>query len=396
MQYRLFSSLPAFAGKTVAEIDTDALCSNYRLLTAPLSAACRPIAVVKADAYGHGVPICVPALISQGCDFFAVASLEEALAVHEVCVKERARADVLILGYTAPESVEVLSEHGLIQAVLDEAHGEALATAAERLGVRLRVHVAVDTGMRRVGFCACDTAKTEQSARAIRHLCQSPALSVEGMFSHYARADEDSPEAAAFTQTQTARFSALTEALRDAGCAIPFLHICNSAGTLKNADAHASGVRLGIALYGIPTDGCDALPLRPVMRLRTQVVHVAPLPAGEPLGYGGTFAPDTARKIATLPVGYADGWLRDYSGAHVTLFTKTGSFSCPIVGRVCMDLCMVDVTDTDAEVGDTVLLFGACAQDAARLAAHARTIPYEVLTSVSARVLRLLGSNGNT
>ena len=149
-----------------------------------------------------------------------------------------------------------------------------------------------------------------------------------------------------------------------------------------------NGARLGIALYGIPIDDAMGLPLRPVMRLRTSVVHVAPLAAGEPLGYGGTFVAETPRKIATLPVGYADGWLRDYRGVCVSLSTKTGRFLCPVVGRICMDQCMIDVTGTDAEIGDSVILFGEDGCRASAIAAHAGTIPYEVLTSVSSRVLR--------
>jgi len=388
MKYRLFSSLPCSKGKTVAEIDTDALRFNYRLLVSHLSSSCRPLAVVKADAYGHGLPICIPALLEEGCDFFVVATLEEAVAAREICDAKNARADILILGYTALESVALLSKYGLIQTVLNETYGTALADAAERLGVRLRVHVAVDTGMHRVGFGACDRETVAQSCHAIARLCQNASLSVEGMFSHYARADEDVPDAERFTEKQTARFRDLTEALRQAGHPIPFLHICNSAGSLKKADAHMNGARLGIALYGIPIDDGMGLPLRPVMRLRTSVVHVAPLPVGEPLGYGGTFVAETPRKIATLPVGYADGWLRDYRGICVTLLTSTGRFSCPIVGRVCMDQCMIDVTDTDAEMGDTVILFGEDGGSASAIAAHAGTIPYEVLTSVSSRVLR--------
>lgn len=394
--YRLYSSLSDVCeNKNRAMIDTGALVSNYRTLCAFTDPSrVRPIAVVKADAYGHGIPICVPALLDEGCDFFAVASLPEAMAVREAVAAKNAKADILIFGYTDPSNLPLLLRYDLIQTVFSFAYGKRLSDAAEANGARLRVHLAADTGMNRVGFCAHDAQSLDASCREIVSLWERGALCIEGLFSHLFCADETDERSVAATNRQIARFEALHQRLSQQGCPIAFRHLCNSAGIMTHPEAHFEGVRLGVALYGVSPipNGPDLLP---VMRLETCVAHLHTLLPGETVGYGGTFCADTPRLIATLPIGYADGFLRAYRDSEVTLYTERGCFRVRLVGRICMDQCMLDVTDTDAAVGDRVVLFGNQAEDSSRFADAAGTIAYEVLTSVSSRVPRCEDSKKN-
>lgn len=390
--YQLYSSLPKRAGgHTVAEIDLSALQHNYRVLQKEVEKdseghAPRIIAVVKADAYGHGAPACVEALLEVGCDFFAVSCIEEARAVSAVCRENNSRADILILGYTDPKNVSLLSKERLIQAIHSPQHAQALSREAQRAGVRIRAHIAVDTGMHRVGFGAWQESNLQTAAEEIRAVCADPALTVEGAFTHFACADDPkNPQ----TDRQSSLFHRLTELLRQQGVALPFLHACNSAAAILRPHDRMDGVRPGILLYGISPSAATRLPLQPVMRLKTVIAHLHPLPAGEALGYGGDFCADRDRFIATLPIGYADGVLRGYSGGTVTVNTREGARNCPIVGRVCMDQCMIDVTDTVARVGDTVVLFGDHPHALSQLAARAGTVEYECLCAVSARVPRV-------
>ncbi len=390
MSYRLYSSLPLDCeNKNRAVIDTDALAANYRTLCAKTDRSVRPIAVVKADAYGHGIPICVPALLREGCDFFAVASLPEAVAVREVVESKSAKADILIFGYTAPSELPLLLRYDLIQTVFSHEYGKCLSDAAESLGVCARVHIAADTGMNRVGFGAYNEQMIIDSANAIARLWNRGALRIEGLFSHLFCADEpQNTQAVAATERQIARFDELYRRLKTLGCPIALRHLCNSAGLLTHPEAHFEAVRLGVALYGVAPIP-DPPALLPVMRLESRVAHLHTLLPGETVGYGGTFSAETPRLIATLPIGYADGFLRAYrEAAIVTLYTATGRFRVPMVGRICMDQCMLDVTDTDACVGDRVVLFGESSEDSTRLADAAGTIAYEVMTSISSRVER--------
>ena len=393
MEYRPYAHLVCGeSAKNRAEIDLGALRHNYRLLCRAIRAngPCRPICVVKADAYGHGAPLCVPVLLDEGCDFFAVATVSEAMSVRAICQELGSHADVLILGYTDPVYARELAAHDLIQTLLSQSYADALAAAASAVGCRVRVHAALETGMGRIGFPARTEQDTRDTVNAIAQLCAVPSLRVEGVFSHLATADEPHNDAAnRYTEQQAARFDAVITGLAEKGITLPTSHLYNSAATLRFPVRHGNAVRLGISLYG-PEPYPNALPdLRPVMRLCTTVVHVGRLNAGESLGYGADYRADSPRVIATLPIGYADGFLRAYRNAHVTLHTKSGDCRVPVVGRVCMDQCMLDVTDTDVAVGDTVTLFGHSFADTPRLAAQAGTIAYEVLTSVSARVVRV-------
>lgn len=376
--------------KTWAQIDLSALRHNYRILSGLVKSqnpSARVIAVVKADAYGHGIFACVPALLDEGCDFFAVSCIDEAMAVKAACDAHGKHADVLILGYTDPTLAKHLSENGFLQSLISKEYAEQLSRAATKVQVKIRVHVAVDTGMNRIGFCAKTEEQIEQTAQEILSLAADPCFSIAGMFTHFARADEvGSGDGLARTDLQSKHYRALRARLESHGVQIPFHHACNSIATALRPEDHFDGVRVGIFLYGAGPIAQTDLPLLPVMKLCAVITHIHTLNVGEQVGYGGGFQSDTPRTLATLPIGYADGLMRASSGFAVTVQTEKGAKKAPIVGSVCMDQCMIDVTDLGARVGDPVTVFGNDTTELTLLAEHARTIPYEYLVTLSPRV----------
>ena len=394
--YRAYSAFPIpRAPLSWVEIDLSALRKNFRTVKhllkerAPLRTP-RIIAVVKADAYGHGAPACVKALLEEGCDFFAVASFEEAMAVRRICNENGSHASVLILGYTHPEHASELTQNHLIQALLSHQYAKELAEAAEKARVTVRAHIAMDSGMNRIGIPIRSSEEIDSAVEEIEEIIRKPHLQIEGAFSHFAAADAPQGSAQAdFTALQYRRYALLRQRLEEKRISIPFHHLANSAASLLgDPPVLMDGARVGILLYGVDPCG-TSLSLTPVMRLKTSVIHLHSLPPGEPLGYGCGFTADTPRRIATLPIGYADGLLRGYEGARVTLSHGGRVYSVPLVGRICMDQCMIDVTDAPAEIGDEVTLFGDTKEALPRLSASARTIEYESLCLISARLPRL-------
>ena len=391
--YKLYSSLTELEQhKTWAEIDLSALRDNYRILRRTVCSQkpdTRILAVVKAEAYGHGSPECVRTLLDEGCDFFAVSCIDEAVAVRTVCDLEKRDADILILGYTHPSLATHLARYNVIQTLLSEDYAASLNAAAQSAGVTVRTHIAVDTGMNRIGFAAHSDAEILSTVAAISRIHRFHSLSVEGMFTHYARADEEPfGEGDARTDLQAARYRELCARLEEHEIRIPFHHSCNSAATVRRPSDYQNGVRVGILLFGAFPSAHVTLPLRPVLKLKTVISHLHKLLPGEGVSYGGTWSADTERLIATMPIGYADGFLRAYSGATVTVHTRGGERRAPLVGRICMDQCMVDVTDTGAQVGDEVTLFGNRPEDLSDYASRAGTVDYECLCLISSRVTR--------
>ena len=375
-----------------AEIDLGALQSNFRACLDKIQAASpasRILAVVKADAYGHGTEPCVRALLAVGCDFFAVSCIEEALAVRAVCRDEKTDADILILGYTTPTFAPLLAENNLIQTLLSADYTRELATAVKDANLSpLRVHVAIDTGMGRIGYPARTEKEIDQTVRNILSLREEDAFDVCGMFTHFARADEGLATSKEKTTLQATRYRSVKEKLEESGMTIPFHHVCNSAAALTRPDDLFDGVRLGLCLYTPPTYKPKQLNLQPVMHLSADVVHIQTIPAGESVGYGGRFTALSDTPIGVLPIGYADGISRSLRGATLTLHTEKGDFPVKIIGSVCMDQCMIDLSGIDAKVGDRVSFFGHTPTALATLAEHAGTIPYELLCAISPRVPR--------
>jgi alanine racemase len=337
--------------------------------------------VIKADAYGHGAPEVARALAREGCRFFAASSIEEAIAVRKV-VKD---AEILIFGNLIASHVELLLRHRLTVTLFSAEQARSLAAEAVRLGGVLSAHIKLDTGMNRLGFPVCTKEARQQSLSEIEALFSLDGVAVSGIYSHFATADETERED---THEQAARFFAVTEELERKGFSLGVRHIGNSAGALRYPEYAMDAVRLGIALYGYPPCETEGVTLSPVMRLETTVTHLHTAPAHTRVGYGGVFEANEPRQIATLSIGYADGWLRAYTGATVTVHTAKGDFRAPIVGRICMDQCMLDVTGLPVSRGDRVTLFGQTPDELMGLAERANTIPYECLCLISARVPR--------
>ena len=389
--FRLYSGIPSLpCGKVWAEINTQALADNYRNLCCKTPGV-RHICVVKADAYGHTSAICVDTLLDEGCDFFAVSCIEEAIEVRELCCAKDRFAEILILGYTDPQYAKALSEYNIIQTVIGEDHGNALLKEAKIADCRVRVHIALDTGMNRVGLCARTAKECEFAADCIKALAAEDHLSVEGLFTHFSKADEE--EALVFapeshTATQADRFATVRALLKDSGIEL-FCHVCNSAAAVRFPEYAFDGVRLGILLYGVSPSHHIVAETAPVMSLHTVISHIHSLPVGESVSYGGRYVAESERVIGTLPIGYADGFLRAYEGANVTVSTDSGDRNAPIIGRICMDQCMIDLTGIPAKVGDKVTVFGESPEPLTVLATLADTIEYEVLCLISGRVPRI-------
>ena len=383
----LSESLPV--GGT-AFIDTGALKSNYRTIMAEInrhSPHAESICVVKADAYGHTTEICAPVLAAAGCRRFAVANIAEACALRKTLLDANVRRFfVIILGRTDIEYAHLLSEYGFVQCVYSYEYAKELSNA---LKDSVSVHIKLDTGMNRLGFSVGTPEKFDISVNEVVEISKMKNLRLDGLFTHFARADERTPEGEAVTRDQFELFSRFDRALCQRGVFIPFKHCCNSAASLCYPEFACDGVRLGLSLYGAG-DSVSLLPgLAPVMRFETKITHVHTANAGERVGYGGDFICRREMRVATLSVGYADGFSRDYRNASVGIVTSDGVFEAKVIGRVCMDQFMADVTDIPARVGDRAIIFGDTPERIHRLAESAGTIDYECLCSVSARVPRI-------
>lgn len=372
--------------RTVADIHLDALEYNVRRLQACLSDGCRMMGIVKADAYGHGAIAVAKRMAACGVSYFGVSNLEEAIELRRAEITQ----PILILSYTPPSETAQLASYGITQTVTSRVYGEQLAAAAEQAGVELTVHIKLDTGMSRVGFVCHDVADASAAATDIAAVCRLRGLKVEGLFTHFSSADEQGDDE--FTREQFARFTAVSEQLNALGVTFSLCHCCNSAAMIRFPEMHLDMVRPGIIQYGCYPDAWmrSLLPdLWQVMQLKTSVSHVKELPADTPLSYNRTYAADTPVKVATVPIGYADGYARSMSNRAYMLVRGQAA---PVVGRVCMDQCLLDVTEIDGvQVGDDVTVFGAdgdAVLPIERIAHWDDTISYEVICRVSRRVPR--------
>ena len=277
----------------------------------------------------------------------------------------------------------------LIQTLLSPDYARELAEVIKKENLpRLRVHVAVDTGMGRIGYPARTEAEIDETVQNILALQKESAFEICGMFTHFARADEALASSKEKTNLQATRYRKLKEKLEERGMVIPFHHVSNSAAALTRPDDVFDGVRLGLCLYTPPTYKPKRLNLQPVMHLSADIVHIQTIPKGESVGYGGRFTALEDTPIGVLPIGYADGIPRSLRGATLTLHTQKGDFPVKIIGSICMDQCMIDLSGIDAEVGDRVSFFGHTPTALSELAEYAGTIPYELLCAISLRVRR--------
>ncbi len=357
---------------TRAEIDLDAVAHNYRRVRDRVGSA-RVCAVVKADAYGHGVVPVAVRLQREGVDAFGVALAEEGLELREAGVT----AGILVLNGVYGDAHRDVLEAGLTPVVYDLAQVEAFDRAWD--GAPFAVHLKVDTGMSRLGV------PLSSLAAFLDGLARFPAARVDGVMTHLSSADNDD----AYTREQLGRFRDALTRIRARGHAPRTVHAANSPATLAHPEARFDMVRPGIVLFGAPPAPHLDADLRPAMRLRTEVIALRDLAPGDSVGYGRTFRAPAPMRLATVPMGYGDGLMRFVSNRGAML---VGGVRCPIVGNVSMDLTTLDVTAVpDVAVGSEVVVLGE--QDGGRIGAEdvaewAGTIPYEVLTNVSRRVPR--------
>lgn len=378
-----------FLKRTWAEIHLDRLQGNFQAIQASLAPGSQAMAVVKADGYGHGAAAAAKALREAGAAWFGVSNLEEAVQLRRAGID----GDILILSFTPPEEAGRLAEFAVTQTVLSRPYAEELDAAAQAAGVRVRVHLKVDTGMSRVGFLyhrEGDEAVLDDMAAA----CRLPHLTAEGIFTHFASADEE--EDGGFTRRQFALFMDAVRRLEERGVSFALRHCCNSAATLRYPEMHLDMVRPGIILYGLsPAPWMEGmLPLDPVMELKTTVSMIKDLPADTPVSYGRIYTTGEARRVATVPIGYADGYPRVLSNRADMLLAGR---RVRVVGRVCMDQCMLDVTGLDVRESMVATVFGRDGEaflPVEELADHMGTISYEVVCQISKRVPRLFVRDG--
>ena len=371
-----------------AEVNLDALARNYRLLRG-LAPGAKFLGLVKADAYGHGAVPVARKLQALGADMLAVACLAEAVQLREAGLT----LPVLCLGQTPPELAGLLLEYGVTQTVGDLETGRALSAAAVQAGKTLNIHVKVDTGMGRLGFVYYeddDEAALERAGREIQALCALPGLEAEGLFTHFANADGSE----AYTGNQYDRLQDVMGELWDRGLRQFQIYHCAASAAVLNypwTQNHMNMIRPGIALYGcMPGPGMENPGLEPVMTVKSRVAVVRDLPAGAKISYGCTATLERDSRVAVLPLGYGDGLPRALSNQLEVLI---GDRLCPVLGRICMDMCMVDVTDAPGvKAGDVAAVYGpGLTEKAAWLAG---TIPYELLCQLTPRIPRLYLENG--
>ncbi|MCR5675700.1 MAG: alanine racemase [Lachnospiraceae bacterium] len=364
-------------------IHMDRLLHNLRAMKEILPGKTRILAVLKANGYGHGASAIAHVLENEDAVWgYALATAEEAIALRDAGI----RKPLMILGYTWEYAYESLIEREIRMAVFREDTLDQLTAAGARVGRNALVHIAVDTGMSRIGI------RPDASGTAfVKKAWAAKGIEVEGLFTHFARADEKDLTSA---KEQVSRFEQFAETLRNDGMDIPLVHCDNSAGMLVLSHHTKDLVRAGITMYGLkPSDEIDLhrIDLQPVMEFKSHVVCVKTIPAGTPVSYGGTWVADRPTKIATIPVGYADGYPRSLSGKGEVLIRGKRA---RIVGRVCMDQMMVDVTEIpDASADDEVTLIGRDGSDgitAEELGEKSGRFNYELVCDISERVPRVV------
>lgn len=364
---------------TWAEIDLEAIAFNVRQFCEHIGPGAEVIAVVKANAYGHGAVRVAQAALEAGARRLAVHRDTEGVELRQAGIK----ADVMIMGYTPPDGADLIVEHRLTPSLITPEFAQALSARAVAAGVKIPVHIKVDTGMSRYGLLPEEVTGFAQAIRSL------PGIMIEGLFTHFATAD-------AFDQTyvrqQLAQFKQVLAALYQAGIQPRLVHACNSAAAMKLPEAHFNAVRPGIAMYGMnPSSEWEPVfEIRPALTLKSLVSRVRELPVGAGVSYGRTFITQRPTRVALVPVGYGDGYHRILSNKGQVLVRGRRA---PILGRVCMDQFVVDVTDIpDVQQDDEVVLVGRQGEAqilAEEVAGWAGTINYEVTTSFLPRVQRL-------
>ena len=379
-----------FKQRNWVQIDLDNLKHNISQIKSIIPYNCKFMGVVKADGYGCGSVQVANALLEMGAEFLAVAFTDEAVVLRNAGIDAR----ILILGNTDKSVIKTLFDYKLTPAVYEKTFAQKLSEYAVECGEKIKVHIKLDTGMGRIGFLSgygCD----EKTVEEIIEISKLPMLEIEGVFTHFAKADE---EDSAYTNMQFKRYLSIIDKLKEKGLDIEIKHCANSAATMMYENSHLDMVRPGIILYGCyPSSYLEGkkIELKSVMEFKTKIVNLKEIEKGDAVSYGGTFVADKKTKIATIPVGYADGLSRNLSGKYSVLVN--GKFA-PIVGRICMDQCMIDVTNVNnIAMGDEVVIFGEqneVKNPIEKMADILGTINYEILCDIGKRVPRVYVENG--
>ena len=365
--------------RLIATIDLDAIEHNVKQIKTRLRPETKMLAVVKADGYGHGAVEISKICLFNGADWLGIATCEEGKALREANIP----VPILILGYTVENQLETVIENELTQAVYSPEMAEKLSDTAVRMGRTAYAHIKIDTGMGRIGFLP-----NEESLKAIDDIFKLPNLEITGIFTHFSTADEKDKT---FTHTQFERFMFMTDGLEKMGHTGLIRHCANSGAIIDMPELQLDMVRAGIILYGMlpSTEVGTDLEFRPAMSLKTHVSYVKEVEADTPIGYGRTFYTDKHSKIATAPIGYADGYSRAFSNRARVIVN--GEYA-NVVGNVCMDQIMLDVSHIkNIKMGDEITIMGKDgdkAVTAEELAAMSNTINYEIVCNVGKRVPR--------
>ena len=377
--------------RTWAEVDLDAIAENARSINKILNGKSKIMAIVKADAYGHGAVFAARELAGRGIDFFGVSSLDEAVQLRESGLDQ----NILILGYTDPaaENIGKIIKYGITQTVFDFDYAKKIS----KYGKKIKVHIKIDTGMNRLGFRYTGKNKDENIIAKLKEIKKTDNLICEGIFTHFAVADDKKSN---FTNEQFSLFLELLDALKKENIIFDIKHAANSGAALNFRETHLDYVRCGLILYGLypskQTAEMSDIELIPAMRLKTIISQIHTVKAGETVSYGRTYKAGKDILCAVLPVGYADGFSRLLSNS-AGVFVK--GREAPVIGRVCMDQTMIDVTDCEgADEGDIVTIFGRGESGGhipvEQIADMSETINYEIVCLVGKRVPRIFFKNG--
>lgn len=369
--------------RTFAEINLDAIEHNFDELRKCVKNGTKLCAVIKADGYGHGAVI-LAELLKDKADYFAVATTDEALELRKADIKK----PILILAYTHEDDVEMLINNDVSMTVFTLEAAKKIQHHSQKSGKKALIHIAIDTGMTRIGF-----SPNDESVKAIKEIYNMPEIEIQGIFSHYACADMTDKS---ISETQTNRYKDFVKKCESEGIVIPLKHLCNSAA-ISEFSEHFDMVRMGISLYGLyPSEEVDKtkVELIPAMTLKSHITHINVVPAGEGISYGHIYKTSETRRIATVSAGYADGYPRALSNCgRVSVKGKYAN----ITGRVCMDQFMIDITDIpEAEVDDEVILFGSDGISAEEIGSMSMSFNYEVVCSVTRRIPRVYKKDGKT
>lgn len=380
-----------YTRRTWVDIDLDAVRHNLETIR-KMTAGAEIMCIVKADAYGHGVEQISLEYQRMGVNWFGVSNIEEAVELRRYGI----RGSILILGYTPPKVTRLLSDYDVSQTVFSEQYAQGLSAAAVELGVNIRCHIKADTGMARIGFNCRRDDFTDEQVEPCARVCALPGLTVDGIFTHFAVAD-DGESGCDYTRCQYEYFTRLISQLEARGITFRWRHCCNSAATLEYPEMHLDMVRPGIILYGLaPSPQLRGkYDLKPVMHLRSVLSMIKPLEAGATVSYGRTYTAKNDMLLATAPIGYADGYPRVLSGRQEVLVNGR---RVPIIGRVCMDQLMLDVSSLpDVHEGDRVTAFGidgGAEIPVDELSDKMGTINYELICRMARRVPRVYRRGG--